>query len=100
MMIFLLGLSFVIFWVFIFKETSFLEFFVFRNPEWEINLELEKPMLHSLVTCSLCFGFWFSLLAWGILGGHFFQIFAWDMLAFVVYSIYGRYENYDKNDTG
>ena len=98
---FLLGLSFVLFWVFVFKETSFLEFFVFRDPEWEINIELKKPMLHSLLTCPLCCGFWFSLLAWVILQGHFFQVFAWDLLSCVVYSIYRRHENYDteENDT-
>lgn len=100
LVIFFLGLFFVLFWVFVFKETSFLEFFVFRSPEWEVNLELERPILHSLVTCALCFGFWFSLLAWVILRGHFFQIFAWDLVSFVVYSIYRRHENYDTNDTG
>jgi hypothetical protein len=86
----MLGLSFVTFWVFIFKETRFLEFFIFRSPTWEIDLELEKPILHSLVTCPLCCGFWFSLIAWFVLQGHFFQIFAWDIGSFMVYSLYRK----------
>ena len=87
-MTFFLGLSFVIFWTFILKETTFLDFFVFRNRDWNLDLELKSPLLYSLVTCPLCFGFWFSLLAWFILKGHFFQIGAWDVLSFFVYSAY------------
>jgi hypothetical protein len=94
-MCFLLGLSFVLFWVFVFKETAFLQFFIFRKLDWEINIELKSPFLHSLLTCPLCFGFWFSLLGWFILKGHFFQIFAWDVLAFVVYSLYKKACDYE-----
>ena len=94
-MTFLLGLSFVLFWVFVLKETTFLEFFVFRNPDWELELELKNPFFHSLLTCPLCFGFWASLVAWIILQGHFFQVFAWDVSAFGVYYMYGRLCNYE-----
>jgi hypothetical protein len=76
------GSFFVCFWVFVLKETTFLEHWIFRREDWEEFLEKRFPFLAALLDCPLCFGFWISIVAWCILGGSFFNVFVWDLLSF------------------
>ncbi|MHA2052810.1 MAG: hypothetical protein ACW99F_04345 [Candidatus Hodarchaeales archaeon] len=84
------GFFFVCFWVFVFKETTFLEHWIFRREDWYEQLEKKRPFLAALLDCPLCFGFWISIIAWGILGGSFFNIFVWDLCSFWMYKVYIR----------